>query len=366
MKKTTVNQKKSTEDNQKKSSEKVAVIFRNAYFLKGNLLHPLTGTEQINSVAAVERKFRSAKELEQLVSLNHKTLFGPHSFFIPVQAKAYGLFGKGFDPAGFLFDLSDPAKPKFYVVEIRLSTQEFYTNIFSRLTRFLSYFKNQENFEKLCKIIGKNKKVEVELKSRMGSNEITDYLAGIIVNRSFILFVTDGEIKEMPEAMSVYLTAWQMVKTVFIRKYSSNGNTICTMVPSFSELHLNGKKRIPNAPVNEEYHLEDATDEIKSVYNKIKTELLKVNNQLQFNPQKYYISMRKDRNLAFFHFARKKISLVVMNSEKDTRKQIKNHEVKALTEKVQKFWNGPSCTIVIENSSNSQEVINLLKKLIKS
>jgi predicted transport protein len=96
----------------------------------------------------------------------------------------------------------------------------------------------------------------------------------------------------------------------------------------------------------------------------MKTDLLKIDKSLQFNPQTYYISLRKDRNLAFFHFSGKRISLVVKNPEKETRKQIKHHEVKTLTEKVQKFWNGPSCTVVIESDKYLYEVIVLLKKLI--
>ncbi len=125
------------------------------------------------------------------------------------------------------------------------------------------------------------------------------------------------------------------------------------------------EKKAAKIQYSEDYHLKDVSDDVKSVYGKMKADLLKVDKTLLFNPQKYYVSMRKNRNLAFFHFSRKKISLVVMNPEKDTRKQIKHHEVKTLTEKVQKFWNGASCTIVIEGIKHLNEVIVLLKKLIK-
>ena len=64
------------------------------------------------------------------------------------------------------------------------------------------------------------------------------------------------------------------------------------------------------------------------------------------------------------NIGKKRISLVVVNPEAETRKNIKHHEIKTLTEKVQKFWNGPSCTIIIENTDKLNEVINLLKKLV--
>lgn len=100
------------------------------------------------------------------------------------------------------------------------------------------------------------------------------------------------------------------------------------------------------------------------LYQSDQQQKIKKDSTLQFNAQKYYVSMRKNRNLAFFHFSRKKISLVVMNPDNATRKVIKHHEVKTLTEKVQKFWNGASCTIVIEGMKHINEVISLLKKLV--
>jgi hypothetical protein len=55
---------------------------------------------------------------------------------------------------------------------------------------------------------------------------------------------------------------------------------------------------------------------------------------------------------------------VVKYPEKETRKLIKKHEVRALKESIQKFWGGTACSIILENSMNIQEVIALLKKLI--
>jgi predicted transport protein len=219
--------------------------------------------------------------------------------------------------------------------------------------------------EKIGELVIKDKNLQKELQGKISKEGIAE-LVKTAISKPFLLMLSDSLINEFIEAMPVYAEMEQMAKSVVIRKFSSNGNTICTITPLFSDIHLNGKKRVPNAPSTEEDHLKDTSEEIKVAYNRIKTQLLKINGQLQFNPQKYYISMRKDRNRAFFHFSRKRTTLVVMNPEKETRKQIKHHEVKTLTEKVQKFWNGPSCSIVIENTINLQEVINLLKKLIKS
>jgi hypothetical protein len=53
-----------------------------------------------------------------------------------------------------------------------------------------------------------------------------------------------------------------------------------------------------------------------------------------------------------------------MQSDEETLNEIKNHPIKTLTAGVQKFWNGPSCAIMIDNPDNLAEIKTLLKKLI--
>ncbi len=351
-------------DSQASTSEKQAINFKQGYFLKGNTLEALP-SDLLLPVLPVERKFKTAKELEQLVLRNGKTLFGQQTFIVLMPKKTAASFGKESVPNSFLLDVGDLARPKFYFLDIMLAKQSFFGYVFPRLTKFFSYFKSQETIDKLCELISKDKEVRKELLAKMKPADIPLYLKAAVLGRPFILLVMDGDgMKELPEVMETYSSTWQLVKPVLIRKYASNGKTICIMSPSFSEIHSNGKKRLAGIPLTEADHLKDTSENVREIYNKVKAELLKINNQLQFNSQKYYISLRKNKNLAFFHFSSKRISLVVMNPEKDTKKQIKHHEVKTLTEKVQKFWNGPSCTIKIENVQHLNEVIALLKKLI--
>jgi hypothetical protein len=44
------------------------------------------------------------------------------------------------------------------------------------------------------------------------------------------------------------------------------------------------------------------------------------------------------------------------------RSALKYHKPKHLSEAVQKFWNGPSCEVVLEDTQNIDEVIDILKK----
>ena len=54
-----------------------------------------------------------------------------------------------------------------------------------------------------------------------------------------------------------------------------------------------------------------------------------------------------------------------MQSDEETRREIIHHPVKTLSAGVQKFWNGPSCAIIIDKEENLNEVKELLNKLVK-
>ncbi|HKR04788.1 MAG TPA: DUF5655 domain-containing protein [Bacteroidia bacterium] len=363
MKKTKQNQKKNSEGNQTTSSQNVNVIFRNMFHLKGTSLLPLN-EGQVDSEKSIEKKFRSVKELEQIILKNSRILFGERTFLIPISKKEESLFAKGFVPKGLLLDLGNILKPRFYFLDIVLSGDNFYAHIFPRITKFMACFKSQAIMEKMYKILAQNKSLKKDLKGKISYEGIAD-LVKTAISKPFVLYVSDNVVKEfVDEIKNAYAEINDTVKCVLIRKFAINGKAICTIAPPLFELHLNGKKRTPNAPVTEEFHFEGVSDEVKAIYGKIKTELLRTSRNLEFNPQRYYVSMRKNKNVAFFHFTKKRITLVVKCAEKETRKQIKHHEVKTLTEKVQKFWGAASCSIVIENEKYLQEVTGLLKKLI--
>jgi predicted transport protein len=61
--------------------------------------------------------------------------------------------------------------------------------------------------------------------------------------------------------------------------------------------------------------LEDINDDILSIYNEIKTKLLEKIPSLNFNSQRYYISLRKKRNFAFLKIRKKKIGIEAMLKE---------------------------------------------------
>jgi predicted transport protein len=325
---------------------------------------PTQNNDAESQAEPIEIKFSSVQELEQLVMVNSKNLFGEQAlFFMDKTENRDDHF-----PDKFLIDFSNNEKPKLYLIEMVLADQNF-GQYFVRTTHFFAILKNRDSQNDLIwnlqRIINLHKLQGKELLREIPDDlDLTEFLSSLLDNRPIVLLITDGEKSELPLLAETYTETWgRILKTYIIRRYSREGEEQYPVASPFSDLLKNEKSKSGAVKCTEEDHLIATSETSRNIYNEIKTALLQADSSIEFNAKKIYISLRKGKNLAFFHL-RRKISLVVMNPEDDTRKQIKHHEIKSLPASVQKFWNGPSCTIVIENSENLVEVINLMKKLI--
>jgi predicted transport protein len=336
----------------------------------GNEIDEVILENTSNNSALIEIKFNSEVELQQLTMISGISFFGEHA----VLFKNKHDDGDEYFCDMFLIDFSNKEKPRLYLIETALSGNNFAQHFF-RITHLFALLQSKKYLDKLMdklsEVINSNKKEAKELEQRIRNNssglndfDIREFLTTLLCNHPYVLLITDGEIKELPLFIETYTETWgKMFSRLIIRKYSSEDKEIHRLNPSFSDI-LKSKKVKPEIFRNtEEDHLKAASEMSAQIYNEIKAALLKVDKSIEFNVKKIYISIRKGKNIAFFHL-RKKISLVVMNPEEDTRKQIKHHEIKTLPASVQKFWNGPSCTIIIETMVKLEEVINLLKKMI--
>ena len=311
------------------------------------------------------------KEFTDLIVKNSRMLFGENTLLFDLTQTMLGCY--------MLIDFSNANNHKLYFVVISPAKQNFW-ELFAKVTRIFTLY-NLPDFHEgasamLYGAVTSHKASEEELNQRIGGKEIQDYFRAILLIRPSILLLSEKEIPELLEITTTYVSNWgRYVKPIRVNKYQSNGQSFCTLSPAFVDIDSksNGNSKKPGKSDNprkekltEADHLENSSVIIQNVYQIIKIALLKEDEGLEFNPKQYYISLRKKKNLAFFHITKKSISLVVLNPEEDTLKRIQHHTVRALTEKVQKFWNGPSCTIVIDDLDNLEEVINLLKMLIQN
>ena len=325
-----------------------------------------------NNKRFTEKDFSKEKELEDLMFQNSKSLFGHNSILIEAKKRIDHKTLGGTIPDAFLFDLNDPENPEFYLIEVELASHSFYNHIFPQITKFFAFYKNpvsqSELIEKLYSLINSDDTLKKEFKSRIGNREIFKFIKDTIENSQNILLVLDNEKPELPEIINTYTDTWgKIVKVTLLKEYTHNGESIISLTPEFENIVTVDiiEKEDKITPYTEDYHLEDSNPEIKELYFTLQKGLLERVKDLIYNPQRYYISLRKKRNFAFIQVRKNKIRMVVMLEQSKIEERIKYNKVIALTESVQKFYNGPCAQIIITDKSHLDEIISLLVEVQK-
>jgi predicted transport protein len=323
-----------------------------------------------------EYRFEKETEFEKEITANSKYFFGKDSILIEakrkIETKAFG----NSIPDGFLFDLSNKDNPEFYILEIELAKHKFFDHIFPQITKFFGFFKNESNqadlVEKIFTVITNDLDLKKEFKKYLGEKEIYKFIKDTIENSQNILLVIDEDKKELPDITETYSDTWgKIVKVMLVKKYTNGNEFIYTIHPDFenieyAEIVIEKGDDVQASNFTEEYHLEGIADTLKKVYSKIKETLFTFDNSIIFNPQKYYISIKKDKNIAYLTMRKKKIRIVFMASENDVRKQLSKHAVIRLSDGVQKFYSGESCSTIVEDENNLSEVIEVIKNIIRN
>jgi len=113
---------------------------------------------------------------------------------------------------------------------------------------------------------------------------------------------------------------------------------------------------------SEGYHLEGRGELVQKIYQKIVFFVNKLDSKIEINPQRYYISLRKDKNFAFIRVRNTKIGIVVMLAYEKFGELIKHNKLRQLSEGVQNFYNGPCFEIILEDGNNLEEVFKIIEK----
>lgn len=323
----------------------------------------------------IEAEIKLEKQLEDDVVKNAKLFFGSDSIYIDAKKKLDSKSLGGCIPDGFLFDLSDKDNPAFYIVEVELAKHDFYGHIFPQFTKFFGFFKISNNkgdlVDKLFGIVNSDDSLKRNFKKYLQEKEIYKFIKDLIDDSQNILLVIDGEKSELPDVMNTYNDTWgKFVKIIVLKKFVSGNEVLFTMDPEFENIDYSyvnkaiDEKQGVSVEYDENYHLENVAENIKNAYFVIKDRITKISSDVKFNCRKYYIAIALERNITIFQFSKKKIRLVVMKDEDYVRSKLINHNVKHLTESVQKFWNGNCCEIELTNTDNIDEVISIIEELL--
>lgn len=323
-----------------------------------------------------EFNYSQEKDFEDVLRKNTKLIFGSSAIYIDLKTRIETISLGGSIPDGLLFDLKNVDSPEFYLVEIELAKHDFYRHIFPQVTKFFAFYRNSkaqnELIEKIFSLVQSDKALENEFKQFLKGKEIFKFIKDTIENSQNILIVIDEIKPELPEMTDTYTEWSKMVRAVVLKEYRHNSDIILSLTPEFESVGLG---EIPGVkteeevtgkiPRTEEYHLEGVDPQVKEIYQNIKASLLSFKQSLRFNPQKYYISIIDKKNFAYIYIRKKRINITVVLPESVIRNSVKHHKVESESEGVQRFYGGECATIVIEDKSNLNEIIDLLKMPIK-
>ncbi len=322
-------------------------------------------------------EFTAEKDFEEDIVASSKMLFGKNTIYINAKKKVDSKSLGGAVPDGFFFDFGDSTDPQFYVVEVELSSHSFYNHVFPQITKFFAFFKNtklqKSLVDKIFSIINTDDTLRNEFKKHLGQLEIYKFLSDIIESSQNILLIADGPIVELPEIADTYTDTWgKMVRYLEIRKYQSGDDIIYTITPDFETLQYEGGGEEVGVEIEddqprypESYHLEGVTQNAAEIYNQIKTIAARVDASLILNSQKYYISIKADKNIAFIQVRNKKIRLIAMMPEDEIRECIKHYSIATLSAPVQKFYNGSCAAIDIQSLEHMDEIEVLIRKMLE-
>jgi predicted transport protein len=263
---------------------------------------------------------------------------------------------------------------------VELIAHNFFGHVFPQITKFFAFFKNTKLrktlVDKLFTLIDTDPALKAEFKKYLAHTEVYKFLSDIVESSQNILLIADGQFHELAEIIETYTDTWgKMVKRLEIRKFVNGPETVYSINPDFDTLEYLEAEATGEEGENgggastdgftESFHLDDTSAVVRDVYARVKKTAKTIDARFTFNPQKYYISIKAKKNIAFIKFRKKKIRFVVLLPESDIRAIISKHDVVPLSEPVQDFYNGQCAAIDIPDVSNFGEIEALLKEMAK-
>jgi predicted transport protein len=321
-----------------------------------------------NNKVFLETEFSIEAEYEKEIFSQSALFFGKNSILIDTKKKIRSEHLGDSIPDGFLFDLSDKKNPEFYLVEVELKKHDFYKHIFPQITKFFAFFRNtdkqKELVEKLFSAINTEETLKKQFKRYLGEKEIFKFLTDTINSSQNILIIIDGAKKEFPEIIDTYADTWgKMVKILEIVRFANESDIIFTMSPEFEAIQYSTptEAETETVTITEDFHLEGLDENLKNLYFEIKGRVSQKIPDAVFNPQKYYISIKSPRNMAYIKFRKRRIEIILMIPLEEIKERIQKNQIKELSQGVQNFYNGPCGSVEIRTAESIDEIIEAIE-----
>jgi len=141
-------------------------------------------------------------EFELFVKEHTKDLFGEDSIYFDLKQKLTSEAGVGSIPDGYVMTLSET--PRWYVIEVELSSHPLYEHIVPQLSKFIhgirSHESRREIIEALYTEITSDPITEAIVKKKIGSEEVYRFLTNLVSSLPTLVVVIDQKTKELEEA----------------------------------------------------------------------------------------------------------------------------------------------------------------------
>jgi predicted transport protein len=315
-------------------------------------------------------------EFERLAGEHTEEIFGKDAKYFDLKHKLASRSGTGSIPDGYVICLGE--KPEVQIIEMELASHSL-NHIVSQMVAIINGIENPSTQQKICNAIddGINEDDIFATKIAKAIKPVTihRFLSDSFSNKlPTINIIIDKSLPKLEEAVRKISAASRIIEFQTFRRigaeavhahvfeplYNTQGNKPWKVIQKSSdnkEEEIDGKKVL----YPEDYHINMTSQTVKELYLKLKSEMLKFKPDLKFNSTKTYISIVGKRSLAYICFRKKKLNIVVMLPESLLNQSIKHHVILPIGEGTQRFWGGECATLIIENMSNLDELISVLK-----
>jgi len=210
-------------------------------------------------------------ELEDAIIEHSKNVFGERAFYFPIKQKVESATRERATD-GLLLDFSVSESPRFWLVEVELSTHDMMRTVGPQIKNFLSALKNEETLRKvrdtLYEEIRRNRSIHETVRSVMGAKEdLHFFLDRLLHNEEArgVLIVIDEYVDELEELTSEWFTG-QQVEVILLKIYARNDKKIYYFTPhSFAKESRKKEKKYPETHVSWKAAYESVPDDIKKL-----------------------------------------------------------------------------------------------------
>jgi hypothetical protein len=192
-----------------------------------------------NGKIYLESKYDHQDEMKEDILYHSKLFFGQNAIFVNATGRLESRESERAMPYGFLFDFSDSNEPKLYLVQVEISSHDFYAEIFPRVTRLFLLLKNGDSLSEISNevlsLIDSSKNLKGEFDRHSGNSDTDQTVKDLMGNCQNLLLIVDGEKREFCEIVEAYKDTWgKTLRPLILRKFVCGREAMYILDPAFN------------------------------------------------------------------------------------------------------------------------------------